>query len=43
MNVSHKKKWNAGVIQIHVGTLLTPLTKSKRDEKVDKDFFNEIV
>ena len=34
----HKKKWNTGVVQVHVEPPLTPLIKSKPDVKSDKDF-----
>ena len=37
-NVSHKKKWNVGVLKVHVESPPTPLIKSKHDDKSDKDF-----
>ena len=37
-NVLHKKKWNEGVLQLHVEPLKTPLIKIKHDDKSEKDF-----
>ena len=36
--VSHKKKWDVGVLQLHVEPPRTPQIKSKHDDKSDKDF-----
>ena len=38
-NVSHKKKWNAGTVQVHMDTPPIPLIKSKNGDKSDKAFF----
>ena len=37
-NVSHKTKWNAGVVLVHVDSPPIPMIKSKHDDKLDKDF-----
>ena len=37
-NVSRKKMWNAGTVQVHVDPPPIPLIKSKNDDKSDKDF-----
>ena len=37
-NVSHQKKWNVGLLQVHVEPPPTPLIKSKHGDKLDKDF-----
>ena len=37
-NVSNKKKWNIGVLQVHVEPSPTPLIKSNHDDKSEKDF-----
>ena len=39
-SVSHKKKWNAGTVQVHVDTPMIPLIKSNNDNKSDKYFVN---
>ena len=36
-NISHKKKWNAGTIQMHMDPSPIPLIKSNNGEKSDKD------
>ena len=36
-NISHKKKWNSSVVQMHVEPPPTPLIKSKHDDNLDKD------
>ena len=37
-NVSHKKKCNAGTLQVHVDPSLISLIKSKNNDKLDKYF-----
>ena len=37
-NVSHYKKWNAGLVQLQVDTPHTPLITSKHDDNSEKDF-----
>ena len=37
-NVSHKKKYNAGVVKVHVEPPPTPLIKSNHNDKSDMDF-----
>ena len=37
-NVSHKKKWNAGLLQLHVYPTPITLIKGKHDDKPGKDF-----
>ena len=37
-NVSHKNKWNAGLVHLHVDPPPTPLITSKHDNKSEKDF-----
>ena len=37
-NVFHKKKWNAGIVQVHVDPPLIPLIKSRNKDKSDKGF-----
>ena len=37
-NVSHKKKWNTEVLQVHLDTSPTPLIKIKHNDKLDKNF-----
>ena len=39
-NVSHKKKWNAGTVQVHMEPPPIPLINSKNDDKSDKYFVN---
>ena len=39
-NASNNKKWNVGVVKLHVETPHITLIKSKHDEKSDKDFVN---
>ena len=39
-NVFNKKKWSAGVVQLHVDPPPTPLIKIKHDDKSDKNFVN---
>ena len=39
-NVSYKKKWNAGLVQLHVDPPPITLIKSKHDDKLS--FFNGI-
>ena len=34
----HKKKWNAGFVQVHVDPPLVNLIKIKHNDKSDKDF-----
>ena len=36
-NVSHKKNWNLGTIQVHVDPPPVPLVKRNTNEKLDKD------
>ena len=36
--ISHKNIWNTGVAQVNVDTPITPLIKSKHNDKSDKDF-----
>ena len=36
--VSHKKKWKAGLLQMHVDPPPTPLIKSNQNDKSGKDF-----
>ena len=36
-NVSHKKIWRTGAVQIHVDPHPILLTKCKKDAKLDKD------
>ena len=36
--VCHKKKWNVGLLQLHVYPPHTPLTTSKHNDKSEKDF-----
>ena len=38
-NISLKKKWNTGTVQVQIYPPPIPLIKSKNDEKLDKDFF----
>ena len=33
--VFHKKKWNAWIVELHVGTPLIPLIKSKNNGKFE--------
>ena len=35
-NVSHKKKWNTGTVQVHVEIPPIPLIKSKNSKQPDK-------
>ena len=35
-NISHKKKWDAGTVKVHVEQPLISLIKSKNDQKSDK-------
>ena len=37
-NISHKKKWNTGTLQVHVEPPVIPLINSKNDDKSYKDF-----
>ena len=37
-NVLHKKKWNAGTVQVHVEPPPISLIKSKSNDKSDKYF-----
>ena len=37
-NVSHKNKWNAGTVQVHMDPLLIPLIKSKNNKKPETYF-----
>ena len=37
-NVSHKKKWNMGVVRLHMDKPPISLIKSKHDDKLDKYF-----
>ena len=37
-NVSHKKSWNVGAVQVHVDPPTTPLIKIKHDDNSDKYF-----
>ena len=37
-NVSHKNKWNTGVVQLHMEPPPIPLIKVKHNDKLDKDF-----
>ena len=37
MNFSHKKKWNAGTLQVHMDPPPIPTIRSKNDDKSDKD------
>ena len=37
-NVSHKKNWNAGLVQLYVEPPTTPLIKSKHNDKSGKYF-----
>ena len=37
-NVSHKNKWNAGIVQLQVEPPPTPIITSKHDDKLEKDF-----
>ena len=37
-NVSHKKKWNAGLLQLHVYPTPITLIKGKHDDKSEKGF-----
>ena len=37
-NVYHKKKWNVGLLQLHVDLPHTPLTTSKHNDKSEKDY-----
>ena len=37
-NVYHKKKWNVGLLQLHVDPPHTPLTTSKQNDKLEKDY-----
>ena len=36
--VSHKNKWNMGVVQLHVEPQTTPLIKSKHNDDMEKYF-----
>ena len=38
MDITHKKKWNVGVVQVHLEPPPTPLIKNKHEDKSDKDF-----
>ena len=37
-NVSHKKKWNAGLLQLHVDPPPITLIKIKHNDKSENDF-----
>ena len=37
-NVSHKKKWNAGLLQLHVDPPPITLIKGNHDDKSENDF-----
>ena len=37
-NVSHKKRWNTGTVQVHAEPHPIPLIKIKNGDKSDKDF-----
>ena len=37
-NVSHKKRWNTGTVQVHAEPPPIPLIKIKNGDKSDKDF-----
>ena len=37
-NVSHKKKWNAGLLQLHVDPPTITLIKVKHYDKSERDF-----
>ena len=37
-NVSHKKKWNAGLLQLHVDPPPITLIKGNHDDKLEDDF-----
>ena len=39
-NISHKKNWNAGVVQLHVELPPIPLIKGKHNDKSDKYFLS---
>ena len=39
-NIYHKKKWNAGLVQLHMEPPPTPLIKIKHNDKSDNDFVN---
>ena len=39
-NVSPKKKWNIGVVQVHMEPPLTPPDKSKHGDRLDRNFVN---
>ena len=39
-NVSHKKNWNTGTLQMHVDRPPIPLIKIKKDDKSDKYLVN---
>ena len=41
--VFHKKKWKAGVVQVHVEPPMNSLLKSKHDDKSDKDFVKRVL
>ena len=34
-NISHKKKWNAGTVQVHVDPPSIPIIKINNDDKLD--------
>ena len=36
-NVSHRKKWNAGLLQLHMDPPPITLIKGKHDDKSEKD------
>ena len=38
--ILHKRKWNVGVIQVHVDPPPIHLIKIKHDDKLDRDFVN---
>ena len=37
-NVCHKKRWNAGLLQLHVDLPPITLVKGKNDDKSENDF-----
>ena len=37
-NVSHKKKWNTGLVQFHMDPPLINLEKGKHGDKLENDF-----
>ena len=39
-NVSHKKKWNSGVVNLHVEPPPIPLIKRKHNDNLEKDVVN---